>query len=455
MEPWLKRSIFATILTFCSVFFVGGCSFSVFAKGEPDFTVKVNNGKIDFYRPGYFKGKTRSYLAYVNTINLWDASKVEFKYPLDGQECASYKGRGCQFTGSTTVEMKDLQSGAYVFKLTVREKEFLGFVVIPPREPKAKVAIIYPDFTFQAYNKAGKHNLYSVNKKKAPTRVNFLRPSISNGWYHDPNRMSIEKFLDEELMQLPYDVHSNLTVHQKPETLLNYDLVILFGHDEYWSPEYTQSIRKFLEKGGNLLNLSGNTAWWKTIVVGDELIVDKRPGSENAEGCQGNWYKCEPEEAIIGMSWKYAGYPIARKFKTRNALVKAKPPEELLSLTMNELNGIEIVAPKHKIFNGLDAKINRLGMNNGILSIEFDGLPLTADGLPDYLEAPDLPKGIKVLGKAWAYRTEFNHVGIMADFKYNSRSRVLSFGSVGWIIAINKHDSAVKKVTKNAINLLL
>jgi len=335
-----------------------------------------------------------------------------------------------------------------------KDEFFLGFVVIPEDKYSQKVAVIYPDFTYQAYNKAGKHNLYSVDKKVAPTVVNYLRPSISNGWYHDPNRVSIEPFLLKNFSNLSYAKLSNSLVHFNPSVLEKFDLVILFGHDEYWTVPYFNGIKSFMDKGGDLLNLSGNTSWWITEVVGEEIIVDKRPKNLRTKQCSGNWYNCIPEESLLGMSWKFAGYPIKRKFKNKESLVKAGAPTEVTSMDEIRLNSINIVNKEHAIFEGLPEDMTYFGNKGNVLAIEFDGAPLFQNKI-DNNKSDALPKNLSLLGTAWSYRKGFNKVGVMVEFSYSKESNVMSFGSMGWVIALNKQDEAVEIITKNAINILL
>lgn len=187
--------------------------------------------------------------------------------------------------------------------------------------------------------------------------MSISRPLTESSWYHKPNSLTIEPFLKKHLPDLKYSALSNTLVHQNPAILKQYDLVILFGHDEYWSPNIYNGIQDFLDHGGSLLNMSGNTAWWKTNVTNTELIAHKRPSPEEKKNCYGFWHSCSPEERLLGVSFRFAGYPIYRKFKTDEELQLSSAPEEVLEQSIKDLSGIEITLKSHPIFKGVPENI--------------------------------------------------------------------------------------------------
>ncbi len=60
-----------------------------------------------------------------------------------------------------------------------------------------------------------------------------------------------------------YDAYAELDLHQDPNLLDDYEVVFVVGHSEYWSLEQYAHVNRFLDSGGNLVSLSGNSLYWR------------------------------------------------------------------------------------------------------------------------------------------------------------------------------------------------
>lgn len=60
-----------------------------------------------------------------------------------------------------------------------------------------------------------------------------------------------------------FDVIPDLLVDDRPDVLESYQAVIVCGHSEYWSDRMFDGVRNYLNHGGNLIALSGNTLNWR------------------------------------------------------------------------------------------------------------------------------------------------------------------------------------------------
>ena len=60
-----------------------------------------------------------------------------------------------------------------------------------------------------------------------------------------------------------YDVLSDTDLHLDPDALDGYKVLFVVGHSEYWSFEAMNAVSRFLDRGGNAIVLSGNTAFWR------------------------------------------------------------------------------------------------------------------------------------------------------------------------------------------------
>jgi hypothetical protein len=73
-----------------------------------------------------------------------------------------------------------------------------------------------------------------------------------------------------------YDICSNVDVHRKPGMLHDYKVCVIVGHNEYWSEPMYRGIEQYLDQGGNLLVLSGNTMGWRVSFSDDCQIMECR-----------------------------------------------------------------------------------------------------------------------------------------------------------------------------------
>ncbi len=81
-----------------------------------------------------------------------------------------------------------------------------------------------------------------------------------------------------------YDVLSDTDIHLDPNALDGYKAMYVVGHSEYWSFEAMNHVRRFLDRGGNAIVLSGNTAFWRVSFNEDASIIECRKG--DAPGTQ-------------------------------------------------------------------------------------------------------------------------------------------------------------------------
>lgn len=73
-----------------------------------------------------------------------------------------------------------------------------------------------------------------------------------------------------------YDVVSDLDVHRDPRILRDYKVLMVVGHNEYWSLPMYRGTDEFLRRGGNLIVLSGNAVFWRVSFDARETVMECR-----------------------------------------------------------------------------------------------------------------------------------------------------------------------------------
>ena len=83
-----------------------------------------------------------------------------------------------------------------------------------------------------------------------------------------------ESWLEQE--GYPYDAYSELDVDEDPHLLDGYQAVLIVGHSEYWSTRQYKHVQQYLDAGGNVICLSGNTLYWRVSFNEDYSVMECR-----------------------------------------------------------------------------------------------------------------------------------------------------------------------------------
>lgn len=144
-----------------------------------------------------------------------------------------------------------------------RDAEHEVWFVVRAARPAAtsSVLVSVPFATWRAYHRAGQpgRSIYYAEEPGRAARVSLTDP----GGGPPPERW--EEPLLRWLPRAGYPVEfcSGFDLHDGGELLSSYRLLVINGHDEYWSAGMRDSVEAFVRRGGNLAVFAGNTAWWQ------------------------------------------------------------------------------------------------------------------------------------------------------------------------------------------------
>jgi hypothetical protein len=219
---------------------------------------------------------------------------------------------GCDWpVGCSAPIGEDWPSGLYLAVLRNGNgaETAINFVVKSSGSGAASpILFCWPVTTCQAYNdKAGK-SLYPTEGPTRYHKVSFDRPTDWRSSYALP----FWQWLTEEGYEV--DACTSLDLHQDPDFLTNYQLLLSVGHDEYWSKEMRDNVENFIANGGNVAFFSGNTCWWqvrledddRTMVCNKSALDDPLTGVDN-ERVTTNWASApvnRPENLLTGVSYR-------------------------------------------------------------------------------------------------------------------------------------------------------
>ena len=240
-----------------------------------DFKINTpsDDYRIEIYRLGYYNGDGARL---VETIDHEGGPVIVQPDHLVDPETGAVDAGNWQITDSWNVPT-DAVSGVYIAKL-VREdggvtgsgENHIPFII---REDGSQSDIVFQtsDTTWQAYNSWGGQNLYDLY---ATSAVSYNRPitTRTESLDGDPTGGLWTYFFADEypglvwLEQNGYDVSyiSGIDTARNGDQLLNHDVFVSVGHDEYWSSEQRDSVEAARDAGVNLAFWSANEIYWKT-----------------------------------------------------------------------------------------------------------------------------------------------------------------------------------------------
>lgn len=148
----------------------------------------------------------------------------------------------------------------------------------------SQTLLVVPTHTVAAYSQAGGKSLYVPSASWRFRRM-LAEPSVAHlrAWVsanegdraptvgtHRPSEREHGAYFDAGLAWIvrepsPWDALGVLTDDDldAPDMLDGARTLVIVGHSEYWTRTARRAVETFVARGGHLLVLSGNTAWWQ------------------------------------------------------------------------------------------------------------------------------------------------------------------------------------------------
>jgi hypothetical protein len=188
-------------------------------------------------------------------------------------------------TVSVVVE-SDWTSGYYLIEALSTSGPKTGraattFVIVhePGSVRPSDILVQVPVNTWEAYNAWGGKSLYDDYNPPRAYAVSFDRPfgylAQSPMWWE----IQLVRFLEREGDDVSYQTDVDTDIDGT--TLLRHRLVIVAGHDEYWSGAMRDAFEAALAEGTNLAFIGSNDGYWQVKYDnGDRTIVSAKSLSD-------------------------------------------------------------------------------------------------------------------------------------------------------------------------------
>lgn len=381
---------------------------------------------------------------------------------------------------------EEAESGTHLVRVTLAggddEPLELPFVVVRPvPRRRGSVALLYATFTWTAYarrstdgvsipglmssaytrNTGGKL-YFNLGMRMPMPRVqpylhrSHLRDATTHQHLVRPERQA-EAWLARN--GYAYECITDVELDADPALLDRFGALMIVGHNEYWTQQMRDGVDEYLRGGGNVLSLSGNTAFWRVSYDRRTKVIETRKTTHPGEGVGVAWLP--PDE--WGERWHTDGRPGGKWSHLGQA------PSELLGLeTLGWIDSgdrtafapFSVCAPDHFLMRTPEP----VPMENGTLigTRSHDGPAVSGyetDGLPEAQGMPALdPAGLTLLGHADHGPRFVAHWGADrgygADLIYWERpagGRVFNAGATNYAGALAV-DPGIQALTRNVLH---
>ncbi|NDL56625.1 N,N-dimethylformamidase beta subunit family domain-containing protein [Phytoactinopolyspora mesophila] len=344
----------------------------------------------------------------------------EHATPIDAHE------NGCQWPALITLAIPhSWSSGVYTADLTATSGATtrLFFVVKTPT-PIGPVLLSVAVSTYEAYNgwsplakdmlgkslydgfpappaDDGQERPYSDNPPERAHIVSSQRPNPDWASYFE--RWEGRFLAWAEAEGLAVDCCTSVDLHNDPELLSRYQLLLSVGHDEYWSKEMRDNVEDFIANGGNVAFFSGNVCMWqirfddhdRQVICYRSPVLDPLMGIDN-ERVTTEWWSApvdRPPNSMAGVSTRHgAVYSVGDMFLGRTSLGARR-----------EDAAYEVCFPEHWVFDDVQlADDNTFGRGENVVGYETDAAEytITDDGIPRATHRDGTPENFTILAHA-------------------------------------------------------
>jgi phosphodiesterase/alkaline phosphatase D-like protein len=223
--------------------------------------------RLDIYRLGYYAGLGARKVATVfPSVSL----------PQNQPNCLSDPSTGLVDCGNWAVSASwlvpsDAVSGFYIARARRNDNGGASHITFIVRDDSGQSDLLFQasDSTWHAYNSYGGNSLYTGAPAGRAYKVSYNRPFNNRGLGGGPREsflFNAEYPMIRWLEANGYNVSyfTNVDTQRRGAELLEHNVFLSVGHDEYWSAQQRAAVENARDAGVHLAFFSGNEVFWKT-----------------------------------------------------------------------------------------------------------------------------------------------------------------------------------------------
>ncbi len=241
----------------------------------------------------------------------------------------------CGWSPTLHVPTAGLKPGLHVLHLSnaAGQQSLVPFTV-RDRQARPRVVVVVPIATWAAYNSWGGQSLYLDEDDATGGAHSFAvsldKPFATGNGAGDLMRFDrpLAEWLEAQGLDVGYVTSDD--VDRDPDAFTGAKVIVLSGHDEYWSLATRDRIEAAVARGISLISLGANTGYWQIrweaaadgrdrrhIVCYKERAADLDPVGPSDPTLTGRFRDLavpRPESALLGVAyndgWNYFAHPL-------------------------------------------------------------------------------------------------------------------------------------------------
>jgi len=182
----------------------------------------------------------------------------------------------------------DLEPGQYSCRIANDHDEIREvYFIVVPSQPRAKMLCLSTTSSRVAYNfepfgnteldygAYGRHPKFPL----LGHLIGAYRPNSGEPWERQTVDFELPFYAWLDREGIDYDLYAEWDLEENPNLLDDYSVVAWAGHSEYWTARQYEALQVFSARGGHLLSLSGNTAYWRVSLDLQNAVLEVRKHS--------------------------------------------------------------------------------------------------------------------------------------------------------------------------------
>lgn len=235
--------------------------------------------RIEVYRLGWYGGAGGRLVECLPGCRTDEPGTPQEPAPAPSSDPSAPPVRARWPITDTFVVGRRWPSGYYLVRADVTAGAATGpspptyVVVEAPPGRQSRILVQVPVNTWQAYNDWGGVSLYDTPQHARAYRVSFDRPyGADDGQLPPVWELPLVRFLERSGYDVSYQTDVDTDAH--PASLLRHRLIVVAGHDEYWTKSMRDAFERALSRGTNLAFMGGNVGFWQMRYEDDDGFVD-------------------------------------------------------------------------------------------------------------------------------------------------------------------------------------
>ena len=310
------------------------------------------------------------------------------------------------------------------------------------RRPTDEVHVAGLDASFYSSHADGRPFFHVATRAPIPRADPFAAESERAGRIPSYHLVRPERYAEAWLREqgFAFECITDLDLDAEPELLHRFRAFIIAGHNEYWTDRMRAGLEAYLDGGGRVLSMSGNTLYWRASYDPATGLIESRKTAvdEQTRWLPPRWWgERIHTDGRPGGTWRAVGEP-------GHLLLGLDYQGMIDDGTPTSFAPFTVVAPDHFLFRtpehvplGPDLLLGARSLNGRLASgYEFDATP---DRLGFVAEPPD---GLTVLASArgqlnieWDGRDP-THGGDVIHWDRPAGGEVVAVGSIAFTGAL-------------------